>query len=101
MEQDVVSFFLKNPVVLGALITALLHFLHGTLEQLDKSGRLAPYSQYIHQAFLVVAFLATVLDAASKNQLGSLDLNSTSQFIQYWILVLVGGKAMAVPTVKK
>jgi hypothetical protein len=101
MSDKIIHLLLTNPAVVGAIICTALTWIHAGLVKLDKSGSLNPYSKQLHIAFLVVSFIASVLDAASKGDLSSLDLNSISSFIQYWVLTLVGGKAMSVSNIGK
>ena len=94
--MDLILEILKQPVAAGAIVMALLKWLQGAFALLDKEGKLKPFAPQLHIAFLVLTFLATAAEAAATGHLGQLDLTGLGQFLNYWIYVLVGGKAMAV-----
>lgn len=92
--MDLVLEILKQPVAAGALVMALLKWLQGVGAALDKEGKLKAYGPQLHVAFLVLTFLGTLAEAGATGHLGQFDLTSLGQFLNYWIYVLVGGKAM-------
>jgi hypothetical protein len=94
METFLAALF-SNPLILGAVLNLLVKYLQPLLAKMDQSGSFEyTYSSQIHTAYLVVAFLASVLLAMSNHALGGLDLNSLVGFLQTYIPVLIGGKAM-------
>lgn len=92
--NDIIHAIITNPVVMGSLLAAALKQLHQFLMDLDKSGALAPYSAQLHTAYLILAFISSAVSLASQGKLENIDTTSLSQFLTYWIQVLVGGKAM-------
>jgi hypothetical protein len=94
--MDFVTVLLQQPAVVGAAITAGMNMLHGALVGLDKQNIADKFGPQLHVAFLILSFLASVANAAASGTLSNIDLSSVGTFLQYWVTVLVGGKAMAV-----
>jgi hypothetical protein len=100
--QNIINAILSNPAILGVIITTVLGYISIMLTKLDQSGLEQKYSSQIHIVFLVVSFVATALNLASTGQLGSLDMTSVAAFLNYWVPLVVAGKAFnQVITTKK
>jgi len=87
---------LSNPMALGVLLPVLLKGISKSLEKVDNQKLLEPYNKHLHVIFLISTFVASVCELGAKGQLHTLDMNAVSNFLQFYIPMLVSGKAMTV-----
>ncbi len=93
---DFFSSLLSNPVVVGAAVRAVLDQVPALLKKVDASGLAAKYNQFLNPLLLVVTFLVSALDLFVKGHLQDLNLEAVSSFINVYLPMVLGGKAMGV-----
>lgn len=96
--MDLVGTLLANPVALGALITVGLNWgkeaLQAVAKKIDKEKLAEPFSKHLHLVMLVSTFLASAAKMASEGHLGDMNFQAVIDFIQVYLPMLIGAKAM-------
>lgn len=87
---------LSNPIALGAILPIFLNGVKKSLEKVDNQKLLEPYNKHLHVIYLICTFVATCAELGVKGELHNLDMNAVSNFLTFYIPMLVSGKAMTV-----
>lgn len=96
----IVAEVLKNPLIIGYTIGAVMNGLHDFLVSLDKTDFAKKYGGQLHVLTGVLTFLSSAAALAANGQLSNLDLTQIQTLINTFLPMVIGAKA-AGSTLKK